>query len=302
MNSTLSDSGVARKRSRIEWRWGLFILPALIFYLFVVVVPSFRGIAFAFTDWSGLKPSSKWIGFDQFRRIFEDGDSLGALQHTIFLAIGITIIQNLVGLLLALGVHSKIKSRNFLRVLFFAPAVVAPVATAYLWQFLFAPNGPINAALSTVFSPSAAKEWLGDPKVVLWSIIIVVVWQFSGYSMVIFLAGLESVPEELLEAAELDGANYFYKFWYLVRHFLYPALTVTLMLSIIGGLKLFDQVYILTGGGPGQASQTISTMMYRNAFQFGEFGFSTAMAVLLTLIVALLSGIQYFGLSKTNKS
>lgn len=286
----------------IKWKWAIgFLIPAFAFYLFVVVVPSFRGVLFAFTDWSGLSPERKFVGLSQFRRVFQDSDSSGALKHTFFIAIGITILQNFVGLLIALGLYSKVRTRNFLRTMFFAPAIVAPVATAYLWQYMFAPSGPINNVLENVGLSFLAQDWLGNPNVVLWSIIIVVIWQFAGYSMVIYLAGLEGVPKEIIEAAEIDGAGYWKRFWFVVRPFLYPAITVTLMLSIIGGFKLFDQVYILTGGGPGQASQTISTMMYRNAFQFGEFAYSTALAVLLTIVVAAFSSVQYFMITRTDK-
>jgi raffinose/stachyose/melibiose transport system permease protein len=291
------------RRAMTKRKWAIwFLIPAFAFYIFVVVVPSLRGVLFAFTDWSGLSPDRKFIGLTQFKRVFEDSDSSGALKHTFFIAVGITVFQNLVGLLFALGLYSKIKSRNILRTMFFAPAIVAPVATAYLWQYMFAPAGPINTILEQIGLGSLAQDWLGNPAVVLWSIIIVVIWQFAGYSMVIYLAGLEGVPKEIIEAAEIDGAGYWKRFWFVVRPFLYPAITVTLMLSIIGGFKLFDQVYILTGGGPGQASQTISTMMYRNAFQFGEFAYSTALAVLLTIIVAAFSSIQYFFITRTDKS
>lgn len=287
----------------IKWKWAVgFLIPAFAFYLFVVVVPSMRGVVFAFTDWSGLSPDREFVGLSQFKRVFEDSDSSGALKNTFFIAIGITILQNLVGLFIALGLYSKVRTRNFLRTMFFAPAIVAPVATAYLWQYMFAPAGPINSIFESVGLEFLAQDWLGNPNVVLWSIIIVVIWQFAGYSMVIYLAGLEGVPREIIEAAEIDGAGYWNRFWFVVRPFLYPAITVTLMLSIIGGFKLFDQVYILTGGGPGQASQTISTMMYRNAFQFGEFAYSTALAVLLTIVVAAFSSIQYFMITRTDKS
>lgn len=287
----------------IKWKWAVgFLVPAFAFYLFVVVAPSMRGVVFAFTDWSGLSPDREFVGLSQFKRVFEDSDSSGALKNTFFIAIGITILQNLVGLLIALGLYSKVRTRNFLRTMFFAPAIVAPVATAYLWQYMFAPTGPINSIFTSVGLDFLAQDWLGNPNVVLWSIIIVVIWQFAGYSMVIYLAGLEGVPREIIEAAEIDGAGYWKRFWFVVRPFLYPAITVTLMLSIIGGFKLFDQVYILTGGGPGQASQTISTMMYRNAFQFGEFAYSTALAVLLTIVVAAFSSIQYFMITRTDKS
>ncbi len=287
-------------KNRNLWAIG-FVLPALAFYLFVVVVPSLRGVAYAFSDWSGLTQNFKWIGFHQFKRVFDDVDTRSALGHTFFIAFGITILQNLLGLLLALGLFSKIRSRNFLRTILFAPAVVAPVATAYLWQYMYAPHGPINSFFKLIGLERLNKEWLGDPSIVLWSIVVVVIWQFAGYSMVIFLAGLEGVPIELVEAAEIDGANYFQRFFFVVRPFLYPAITVNLMLSLIGGFKLFDQVFILTGGGPGQASQTISTLMYRNAFLFGEFSFSTALAVLLTLLVAFFSALQYSIISRADK-
>ena len=287
----------------VKNRWAIsFLLPALIFYVFVVIAPSFQGVKFAFTDWSGFTQGYNWAGLTQFRRVIADTDTRSALSHTFVIAIGVTIFQNLVGLLLALGLFSKVKSRNLLRTLFFAPAIVAPVATAYLWQYMYAPTGPINSFLEVLGLQSFARDWLGDPSIVLNSIIVVVIWQFAGYSMVIYLAGLESVPKEMIEAAEIDGANYLQRFWFVVRPFLYPAITVTLMLSIIGGFKLFDQVFILTGGGPGVASQTISTLMYRNAFLFGEFAYSTALAVLLTIFVSVFSAIQYFLISKIDKS
>jgi raffinose/stachyose/melibiose transport system permease protein len=253
---------------------------------------------YAFTDWDGLSPTFSFVGFDQFAAIFQDAAASGAIWHTVIIAVGITILQNAIGLLLALGVSSRIKSRNFLRVLFFAPAVVAPVATAYLWRYMLSPTGPVNSVLDAVGLGALGQDWLGDPSIVLGSIIAFVVWQFAGYSMVIFLAGLEGIPEELKEAAELDGAGAVRKFWSVIRPLLAPAITVNLMLSLIGGLKVFDQVYILTGGGPANTSQTISTLIYKNAFELNNFAYSIAMAVLLAVFVAVISGFQYFGLSK----
>lgn len=279
----------------------LFVVPALAFYLFSVLVPSIQGMGYAFTDWTGLSRDVSFVGLDQFIKVFQDPASSGAVTRTVFLAIGITIIQNLIGLLLALGVFSRIRSRQVLRVLFFAPAVIAPIATAYLWQYMFAPTGPLNSALEAAGLSALKQEWLGDPDLVLWSIIIVVVWQFAGYSMVIFLAGLESIPNEMLEAAMLDGAGSLQRFWYVVRPMLAPSFTVAIMLSVIGGLKLFDQVYILTGGGPGNASQTMSTLIYKNAFQYADFAYSIAMAVVLTILVAVLSGVQYRGLTRERR-
>jgi len=298
--ATPSRRGRRGESNRLQLGMLLFALPALAFYTFVVLVPSVRGAVYSFTDWSGQGSDFDFVGLQQYIRVFADPASFGALWHTVALAIGITIAQTGIGLLLALGVHSGIRSGGHLRVVFFAPAVVAPIASSYLWQYMFAPNGPLNAVLSAVGLPKL--DWLGDPSVVLSSIAIVMVWQFSGYSMVIFLAGLEGVPPEQIEAAMLDGAGAARRFWYVVRPLLAPAFIVNLMISLIGGLKLFDQVYILTGGGPGDASQTMSTLIYKNAFQFGEFAYSIATAVILTLLVALLSGVQYFGLTRKGRN
>jgi raffinose/stachyose/melibiose transport system permease protein len=274
------------------------VVPALILYTFVVLVPSGQGAVLAFTDWDGLSPVKHFVGLANFREIFSDPASRGAAQNTVIIAVSITVIQNLVGLLLALGVNAKIKSRNLLRMLLLAPAVMTPVVTGYLWKYMYAPDGAINRLFAVAGLESLHQDFLGNQSVVLWSIIAVVVWQFSGYSMVIFLAGLQGVPVDVMEAAAVDGAGPVQRFWHVVRPALAPALTVNLMLSIIGGLKLFDQVWVMTGGGPGYASQTLSTMIYTNAFQFNEYGYSIALALVLTVGVAIVSSGQYWFLRR----
>jgi len=174
--------------------------------------------------------------------------------------------------------------------------------TAYLWRNLLGPDGAVNSLLAAVGLGSWQQDWLGDPQLALWSIVAVIVWQFSGYSMVIFLAGLQSVPQEIFEAAAMDGAGPARRFWSVTRPLLAPAFTVNLMLSIIGGIKLFDQVYALTGGGPGHATDTLSTLIYKDAFTLGEFGYSIALAVVLTAIVATVSTGQYVVLARNERA
>ncbi|SNY53494.1 raffinose/stachyose/melibiose transport system permease protein [Paractinoplanes atraurantiacus] len=273
------------------------MLPALALFTFVVLVPSGRGVYYAFTDWDGLDPDFAFVGLRNFTDMLGDEDALQAIWHTVLIAVAITIIQNGIGLLLALGVNSLIKTRNVLRVLLFAPAVVTPIVTAYLWRNLLGPDGAVNAVLGPW-----GRDWLGDPDLALWMIVVVVVWQFAGYSMVIFLAGLQSIPREIYEAAAIDGTGPVRRFWSIVRPLLAPAITINLMLSIIGGIKLFDQVYALTGGGPGHATDTISTLIYKDAFTLGEFGYSIALAVVLTIIVAIASGAQYTVLNRNEKA
>ncbi|MTV26702.1 sugar ABC transporter permease [Nitriliruptoraceae bacterium ZYF776] len=288
-----------RPRGTVPW-W--FVLPALLTYGFVVLWPSLQGAALAFTDWDGLSAVREFIGLDNFRFLLEDRTARGAVRQTILIAFAVTVVQNLIGLLLALGVNSTIKSRNVLRVVLFAPAVITPVITAFLWRYLLAPTGAINSALSAVGLDALRRDWLGDPNLALWSIIAVVCWQFAGLSMVIFLAGLQSIPDEIFEAAAVDGAGPVSRFWHVTRPMLAPAITINLVLSIIGGLKLFDQVWVMTGGGPGRATETLSTLLYKEAFQFGAFGYSVALALVLTVFVAVLASLQYGLLRRQEES
>lgn len=274
----------------------------MLLFAFVVLVPSARGVHYALTDWDGLNPSFSFVGLDNFAEIPRDPDAVQAIWHTLLIAVSITVIQNGFGLLLALGVNTVIKSRNLLRVFLFAPAVVTPIVTAYLWRNLLGPEGAVNSLLAAVGLASWQQDWLGDPQLALWSVVAVIVWQFGGYSMVIFLAGLQSVPKEIYEAAIMDGGGPIRRFWSVTRPLLAPAFTINLMLSIIGGIKLFDQVYALTGGGPGHATDTISTLIYKDAFTLGEFGYSIALAVVLTVIVAIASTGQYLVLSRNERA
>jgi raffinose/stachyose/melibiose transport system permease protein len=270
-----------------------FVLPAAALYVFAVVYPSVRGSLFAFTNWDGISQDPRWVGLDQFARIWSDPNGLTSVKNTLLIAFAVTVVQNVAGLLIALAVNSRIKSRDVLRVLIFAPVVITSIAVGFLWQNLFTPDGGINEALEAVGLGALRQNWLGDPDIAIWSIMLVVFWQFVGYSMVIFLAGLQGIPEEIIEAAAIDGAGPIRRFWAIVRPLLAPSITINVMLSLIGGLKLFDQVFIMTQGGPGGATNTISTLIYSNAFSLGRFGYAAALAVVLSIFVAVASIIQY---------
>ncbi|AQZ61374.1 ABC-type sugar transport system, permease component [[Actinomadura] parvosata subsp. kistnae] len=266
----------------------LFAAPALAVYALIVLYPAVAGVVYAFTDWSGIGRDMSFVGLENFRTLLADEQAMGSIGNTLLLTVAIVVVQNGVGLLLALGVHVKLKSRALLRVIFFAPVVVSPVMVAFLWKYIYNPDP--SAGLNGLLGLHV--DWLGDPSIALWSIAGMVVWQNAGYSMVIFLAGLEGVPRELHEAAMIDGAGTGQRFRYVTWPLLAPALTINLMLSTIGGLKLFDQVFAATNGGPGYATETLSTVLYKQAFVFGKFGYSTAVALVLALFVAAVSLIQ----------
>jgi raffinose/stachyose/melibiose transport system permease protein len=287
----LSTRSPSRRRPGRGIWW--FLLPALVPYLFVVVVPSIQGAGYAFTDWDGLNPDWSFTGFENFERMFADTQAMRALFNTLALAVGVTIIENILGLLLALGLNSRIKSRQLLRVVFFMPVVIITIVVAFVWQFVYTPNGPINEVLRGIGLGGLAQNWLGDPDIALGAIAVIMIWQFTGYAMVIYLAGLQAVPAEQIEAAALDGAGSVQRFWHVVRPLLAPAITVNLMLSLIRGLMVFDQIWVTTQGGPAASTNSLSTLVYRNAFQYGEFGYSAAIAVVLTLFVAVLGIVQY---------
>lgn len=291
-------AGTAAPRRRRARRAGVlapwwFVVPAIAIYLFIVVVPSLRGAFFSFTDWNGLRADWSWVGFENFADVFTDRAAQAALWNTLVLAVLTTVIQTAIGLALAVGLHATVKSRYVLRVVFFAPVVLTPLVSGYVWSYLLSPNGTVNEVLEAVGLGSLAQDWLGDPDFALYSVAAAVIWQFSGYSMVIFLAGLQAVPEEILEAATIDGAGPWRRFWSVTFPLLNGAVVINVMLTLIGGLKQFDQVVAMTGGGPGTASETISTLIYKNAFLLGEYPFSVALAVVMTILIAVLSAIQY---------
>ena len=235
-----------------------FAAPAIAIYALIVLYPSVSGAYYAFTDWSGIG-SAKWIGLENFKTLFRDDQSFGSLVNTIKLTAFIVVVQNAIGLALALAVHSRIKSRNVLRVFFFAPAVLSPVVIAFLWKYMLnpEPDAGLNAMLGFLGLDFLQQNWLGDPSVALWAIGLTVVWQFAGFSMVIFLAALQGIPRELEEAAAIDGAGRFQRFHRIVLPLIAPAMTINLTLSTIGGLKLFDQVFAITNGGPGYSTETL---------------------------------------------
>lgn len=291
------DPAMLRRRAGKSWRgvripfW--FVLPALVAYAFVTLWPSLRGAVYAFTDWDGISSTFNFVGLRNFAKIFADPLALAGLGNTLVLAATIMILQNVFGLLLALALNSAVKSRNLLRVIFFAPVVLTPLVAGYIWSYLLSPDGGINNLLSAVGLSSLRQDWLGDPHFALASICVAILWQFSGYSMVIYLAGLKGVPVELIEAGVVDGAGPVRRFFSIVLPLINGAIVINLLLTLIGGLGQFDQVFAMTQGGPGNATQTISTVIYKNGFELGDYPYATALAVVMAIVVAGLALLQY---------
>lgn len=280
-----------RGLAQVPWA---FLAPALAVYLVIVVYPSLAGAAYAFTDWRALSANKTVIGLDNLWRLLNDMQARTALKNSLLIALFVPLLQNAFGLLLALGLNTGVKSRYVLRTVFFAPAVISPLIVSYLWQYIYnpLPDQGLNGLLGAIGLGFLRQDWLGNPALSLGAIGATVVWQSLGVSMAIFLAGLQGIPREYYEAAELDGANVLARFRHVTLPLVAPAITVNLVLSLIASLKLFDQVFAMTNGGPGYATETLSTVLFKQTFMFGRFGYGAMIALVLTVIVAFFSFIQ----------
>lgn len=265
----------------VDW---IFILPAVAIYVAVIFSPIVIGVGYAFTDWDGLSPNPQFIGLDNFRRMITDPHAFGAILNTLLIAVLLVIAKVVAGLMLALAVNSRLKSRNLLRLLFFTPVIMTPIIVSYLWKYIFSNRGTLNTVLD--WFGIEGLYWLGSPTLALVSILVVTAWQVVGLYMVIFLAGLQAIPPELDEAARMDGASAWQRLRHVTLPMLAPSVTVAVVVALIQSLRIFDQIYALTHGGPGYATETLSTMIYRISFQFGEFSYGAAISLTFSLIVA----------------
>jgi raffinose/stachyose/melibiose transport system permease protein len=279
-----------RPRSWRQVPW-LFALPGLAALAAFHYVPIGFGAYYAFTEWDGVRHES-WIGLENFRDIFGDRTARGALWHTLELAGCFVVCVNAIGLALALGLHRAVKTRHLLRSVFFAPVAVSPLAIAFIWQWIFEYDGALNRVLGNLGLESWRRTWLGDPSTALWTILVVMVWQFSGLAMVLYLAGLQGISEDVYEATLVDGASTWLRLRRVVLPLLAPALTVSATLTLVVGLRAFDQVMALTGGGPVDASETLATQIYKQTFYAGRYGYGAAFALILTALITVLALTQ----------
>jgi raffinose/stachyose/melibiose transport system permease protein len=282
----------------VPWLW---VVPAVALVLAFRYATVVAGGWYAFTDWNGISPNASFVGLKNFQQILSDRVVRGALVNTITFAVLFVTTANLIGLALAVGLHRALKTRHVLRALFFAPVVMSPLATSFIWRFMFDFNGPINRTLKAAGLTTLQKAWLADVRWSFWAIFIVLVWQFVGLCMVMYLAGLQGIPEEIEEAAMIDGATSFQRFRKVTLPLLAPAMTISLELSLIYGLGVFDQVMALTNGGPAGATETLATQVYRQTFVFGRFGYGTALALVLTVLITVAAVVQLIVLRSREK-
>ncbi len=272
----------------------ILLAPALIVYLLFAVYPMLDVIRMSFSSWNGLSPQAKFVGFANYRAIMtQDPVFWGALWNTLIWTTAAVIVPNLIAFGVALALNQNIPGRSSLRIIFYLPVIIASIAVATIWKWMYDPFfGLFNGLLTSWGMTGWIMDWLGDKKIALWSVFVAHVWQSVGFSMVLFLAGLQSVSTTLIEAARIDGAGRWGVFRYVTLPALVPTITVVFVLSLINSLKAFDIVYGMTGGGPAQSTQMLAMWAYTQSMQLGVFGRGAAVSVVL-LMITLVVVIPY---------
>ncbi|WP_437436171.1 carbohydrate ABC transporter permease [Paenibacillus polymyxa] len=265
----------------------------MILYTLFVIVPTLGSVYLSFTSWNGISEDIRFIGFANFVEIWNSPRVHNALKNTLIMTISLVILENIAAIAMALMVDRIRWFKNLFRSIFYFPTLLSGIVMGFVWAMILNYNfGVVNKILDTVGLGSWAVDWLGDPKYAMLSIILSTVWKGAGYYMIIYLAGLQGIPADLSEAASIDGANGWQQFRYITFPLLAGSMTVCMVLSMISALKIFDQIAVMTDGGPGFATETLTYIIYKVGFGELRQGFGTALAMVLFVIILIITVIQ----------
>jgi ABC-type sugar transport system permease subunit len=291
----LITRGAVQQRTRrptLSSPWA-FLLPGLVVYAVFLVWPALRSIWISFTDWDGFSPTQNFIGLDNYAQLLRDPVVAQAFRNNIIWTVVIIVVPVVLGLTLAVLLDRSLRIAPVLRTLFYMPAVLPLVSVAAIWTWMYNPTeGSVNAILEAIGLGSLQQGWLGQDSTAFGAILVAGIWVRTGFPMLLYLAALQGIPKELYEAAISDGASP----WQQFRHVTLPGLRTTnlvvIALSLIESFKVFDLIFVMTNGGPGNSTQVLGTWMFANVFQYFNAGYGTAIAVVIT-VIALLVGIPY---------
>jgi raffinose/stachyose/melibiose transport system permease protein len=264
----------------------LFLLPAAVIYVLFVILPVIQAAYFGFYKWNGLGPATDFVGISNYVRILSDEIFHGALNHNFMLIVLSLAIQLPLALFCALLVGRRLAGRTFFRMVYFLPFVLSEVVTGLIWSFIYHPRaGLLNWVLSWIAPQWDPPSWLGTPNsLVLGAIFVVITWKYFGYHMILYVAGLQNIPGEVEEAAQIDGASN----WQVIRYVIIPLLgstiRLTIYLSVLGSLQIFDLIWVMTQGGPANVSNTMATYMYQFGFLRSQLGYGSSIAVIMFVI------------------
>lgn len=280
-------------RQNFLWRTALLALPLMVFGL-LIVWPLLSSFYYSFTNWNGFSSDYRYVGLDNFARIFSDKLFLRAILNTLIWMIAAIVLPTGLGLVLALLIDSQVPGVSVFKSIFYLPICLSAIVVGQIWVWIYEPDwGLLNTVIATVTGQDSHYAWLAKPGTALYSVIIAWSWQQTGLAMVIFLAGLTAIPHDLLEVCHIEGATAMQRIRQVVLPLLRPATVVVVALGVINSLKGFDILYIMTGGGPFNTSDTLAMHMYNESFKKYHMGYGSAISVVLFLI-ALAIIFAYF--------
>lgn len=272
------------------------ILPLLIYGVFFIL-PNVSSLVYSLFSWNGISEERTFVGLANFKKMFADRIFRTALINTVKYTVTLVLFQTLIGFLLALLVQKTNRVNSVFRTIYFLPAIIAASTVGLIWGFIYDPNiGALNELLRILGLNSWRHAWLSDEKIVIYAIAAVHIWVGIGQSVVLFVAGLQNIPQDVLESAALDGATSWKQLVHIIIPMLRPTTLIVLVLTTIGGFKSFDFVYVMTGGGATHSSEVLSTLLYKEAYAYSDFGYSAAISVALLVVVAAITLIQMYGL------
>jgi raffinose/stachyose/melibiose transport system permease protein len=263
----------------------LFLLPAVALFLVFVLYPILQSVYYSLFDWKGFGPAVDFVGLENFKNILSDKAFLKGLTNAFLIVVFSLVIQLPLSLMLAVFVGRDLPGRVFFRTVFFMPYVLSEVITALMWLFIYNPDperGFVNAIV--VFFGGDAQAWLAKPDIVMAAVFVVLTWKYFGFHMLLYMTGLQNIPAEVEEAGRIDGANAFQNFFYITLPLLGSTIRTSVYLSILGSIQQFVLVWIMTKGGPVNASETLATYMYRFGFVRFQLGYGSAVAIYMFLL------------------
>ena len=291
------------QRAWRRYRAGMFfVLPALLLYLVFMVYPFFQSIYLSFTSWNGASPVKEWIGLDNYRALIRDPMLWLSLRHNLIWVIVGTVAPIVIGMGLALLLWRRPKGFTLFRTVYFMPQVLSTVVIGIVWNWIYNPIfGILNTGLDAVGLEGVSRGWLGDPDVALYAVLIAAIWATIGFTFVIFLAGLQNVSKDLLEAATIDGANAWQRFWNVTVPQMSSVINIVVAFLLIGGFNVFDIIFVMTGGGPANATEVIATYTYKEAFTQNNFGYASTLALVMT-VISLIASVAFIRLRERQEA
>ena len=279
-----------RRRRRVDWRKrgeiALLSGPALLMFVGFVILPVAMAAFYGFFKWNGFGWPTEFVGLNNYFLIWQDQSFRDAVLHNFIIVVLSLVMQGPIAILFALLLNQKIRGRSVIRVLIFMPYVISEVIVGIGWSLMMQDSGAVNSLLEKWGLGEFQQSWLADPSIAIWTLMVIITWKYIGFAVILMLAGMQSIPEELYEAAAIDGAGFWKIQWTITLPLLGPTLRIWAFLSIIGSLQLFDLVNIIWGQyiSATAGTSTMATYMYQNGHLAGSYGFGNAVAVMLFLI------------------